>query len=122
MPCEFLASRPLSWDEIIDEDDNDGNWADPGAPRGGSSLHRDGNDNEDSKGEENTQGGEYVTGKGKCTNDGKGKGKGKVSEQGQGKGNSKRNGIVKQTPGGDDISHAFAVQKEMYVADSDTET
>ena len=48
---------------------------------------------------------------------GKGKGKGK------GKGNGKGRGIVKQTPGGDDISGAIALQlqKGMFEADSDTE-
>jgi len=48
---------------------------------------------------------------------GKGKGKGK------GKGNGKGRGIVKQTPGGDDISRAVAsqLQKEMSEADLDTE-
>jgi len=33
-PGEFLAVRPLNWDEIIDEDDDDVNWADTGAPSG----------------------------------------------------------------------------------------
>jgi len=63
------------------------------------------------------QGGEKETGKGKGTKDGKGKGKGK------GKGNGKGKGIVKQTPGGDDICRAIALQlqKEMYEADLDTE-
>ena len=43
--------------------------------------------------------------------------------KGKGKGNSKGKGIVKHTPGGDDISRAVALQlqKEMYEADSDTE-
>ena len=43
--------------------------------------------------------------------------------KGKGNGNGKGRGIVKQTPGGDDISRAVAVQlqKEMYEADSDTE-
>jgi hypothetical protein len=52
---------------------------------------------------------------GKATEEGKGKGKGK--------GNGKGKGIVKQTPGGDDISCAIAVQLQtaMYEADSDTE-
>jgi len=71
------------------------------------------------------QGGEKGTGKGKGTKDGKGKGKGKATEErkGKGKGNGKGKGIVKQTPGEDDISRAVAVQlqKEMYEADSDTE-
>jgi len=119
------AVRPLNWDEIIDEDDNDNNWADPGAPSGGWSRPSDCNDNDDSNGEEDTQGGEKGTGKGKGTKDGKGKGKGKATKEGKGKGNGngKGKGIVKQTPGGDDISRAVAVQlqKEMYEADSDME-
>jgi hypothetical protein len=43
--------------------------------------------------------------------------------KGKGKGNGKGKGIVKQTPGEDDISSAGAVQmqNEMYEADSDTE-
>jgi hypothetical protein len=69
------------------------------------------------------QGGEKGTGKGKGTKDGKGKAKGKATEEGKGKGegNGKGKAIVKQTPGGDDISRAVAVQlhKEMYEADSD---
>ena len=42
---------------------------------------------------------------------------------GNGKGNRKGKGIVKQTPGGDDICCAvgYQVQKEMSEADSDTE-
>ena len=49
--------------------------------------------------------------------DRKGKGKGK------GQGNGKGKGIIKQTPGGDDISRAVALQlqEEMYEADLDTE-
>jgi hypothetical protein len=31
-PGDFLAVRPLNWDEIMEEDDDDDNWADPGAP------------------------------------------------------------------------------------------
>jgi len=116
-PGDFLAVRPLNWDEIIDENDDDENWADPGVPSGGRSRPGDGNDNDNGEGEEDTQGGEKGTGKGKGTKDRKGRGKGK------GKGNGKGKGIVKQTPGGDDISHAVALQlqKERYKADSDTE-
>jgi hypothetical protein len=88
-PGDFLAVRPLNWDEIIDEDDDDDNWADPGAPSGGRCRPGDGNDNDDSESEEDTQGAEKGTGKGKGTKDEKGKGKGK------GKGNSKGKGIVK---------------------------
>jgi len=54
-----------------------------------------------------------------------GKGKGMATEngKGKGKGNGKWKGIVKETPGGDHISHAVALQlwKNMYEADSDTE-
>jgi len=75
------------------------------------------------------QWGEIKTRKEKGTLDGKGKRKGKAKEngkameKGKGKGNSKGKGIVKQTPGGDDISRAVALQlqKEMYEADSDME-
>jgi len=62
-PGDFLAVRPLNWDEIIDEDDDDGNWADPGAPSNGRSRPGDGNDNEDGESEEDMQGGEKGTGK-----------------------------------------------------------
>jgi len=65
------------------------------------------------------QGGEKGTGEGKGTKDGKGKGKGMRKGNGKGKGK----GIVKQTPGGDDICGAVALQlqKEMSEADLDTE-
>jgi len=58
------------------------------------------------------QGCEKQTRKGKGTKDGKGKGKGKATEvgKGKGKGNGKGKGIVKQTPRGDDISCAVALQ------------
>jgi hypothetical protein len=116
-PGDFLAVRSLNCDEIIDEDDDDENWADPRAPSGGRSRPGDGNDNDDGGGEEDTQGGEKGTAKGKGTKDVKRKGKGK------GKGNGNGKGIVKQTPGGDDISHAVALQlhEERYEADWSTE-
>jgi len=61
-------------------------------------------------------------GKGK----GKVKGKGKTTEKwkGKGKGNGKGNGIVKQTPGGEDMTRVVALQlhKDMYQEDSDTES
>jgi len=46
-----------------------------------------------------------------------------VKGMGQGTGNGKGNGIVKQTPGGDDISRAVVLQlqKARYEADSDME-
>ena len=126
-PGDFLAVRPQNWDGILVEDDDDENWADPEVPSSGGSHPGHGNDNHDAEGEEDTQGGESGTGKGKGTN--KGKGKGKATEDGKGKrkwkmkGNGKWKGIVKQTPGGDDISRAVALllRKEMSEADSDTE-
>jgi hypothetical protein len=116
-PGDFLAVIPLNRDEIIDQDGDDKNWVDPGAPSDGRSHPGDGNDNDNGEGEEDTQGGEKGTGKGKGTKDWKGKGKGK------GKGNCKRKGIIKLTPRGDDISRAVALQlqKERYEADSGME-
>jgi len=126
-PGDFLGITPLNWDEIIDEDDADVNCADSGAPSGGRRRPGNGNDNDDGKGEEDTQGGEKETGEGKGTMDGKGKGKATENGKGKGKrkgqGNSKGKGIVKQTPGGDDISRAVALQlqKEVWEADLNTE-
>ena len=116
-PGDFLAVRPLNWVEIINEDDNDDNWADPELPSRGRSHPGDGDGNDDSEGVEDTQGGEKGTGKGKRTKAGEGKGKGK------GKGNSKGKDIVKQTPGGDDIfrTAALQLQKDISEADLDTE-
>jgi hypothetical protein len=88
-PGDFLAGRPLNWDEIIDEDDDDDNWVDPGRPSGGRSRPGDDNENDNGEGEEDMQGGEKRTSKGKGTKDGKGQGKGK------GMGNGKWKGIVK---------------------------
>jgi hypothetical protein len=31
-PGDLLVIRQLNWDEILDEDDDDENWADPGGP------------------------------------------------------------------------------------------
>ena len=124
---DFLAVRPLNWDQILDEDDDDENWPDPGAPSGGRSRPGDGYDNDDGKGEEDTPGGEKGTEKGKGTKHGKGKGKetedGKEKGKGKGKANCKGKGIVVQTPGGGDIFRAVALQlqKEMSEADLDTE-
>ena len=122
-PGDLLAIWPLNWDLIIDEDDDDENWADPGLPSGGSSHAGNDNDYYDSEGEKDTHGGENGTGKGKGTKDGKGKVNGKAMEEKKGKGNGKGKGIVKKTPWGDDLSCAIAlqVQKEIYVADSDIE-
>jgi len=49
-PGNFLAIRPMNWDKIIDEDDHDENWVDPGALSGGRSRHGVDNDNDDGKG------------------------------------------------------------------------
>jgi len=102
---------------MIDEGDDDENWADPRSPSGGRTCPGDGIDNDNSEGEEDMQGGEKGTRKGKRRKDRKGKGKGK------GKGNGEGKGSGKQTPGGDDISRTVALQlqKEMHEADSDTE-
>jgi len=75
-PSDLLAITPLNWDEMIDENDDDENRADPGALSGGWSHPGDGNDNNDGKGDEDTHGGEKGTGKGKGTKDGTGKGMG----------------------------------------------
>jgi len=112
-PGAFLAIKPLNLDDIMDEDDDDENWPDPGAPSGGRSSPGNGNGNDNGEGEEDTQGGEKGTGKGKGTQNGKGK------EKGKGKGTGKRKGIVKHTPGGDDFSRTVGLQwhKETYEAD-----
>jgi hypothetical protein len=124
-PGDFLAVRRRNLDEIIDVDDDEENCADPGAPSGGRSRPSDGNDNENSAGEEDMQGSEKGTGKGKGTNNGKAKGKGNATEEGKGKGkgNIEGKGIVKHTPVGDDISPVIAVQlqKEMKEAESGTD-
>jgi hypothetical protein len=86
----FLAIKPLNSDEIINGDDDDDNWVDPGAPSSVRGRPGDGNDNDDGESEEDTQGGENGTGKGKGTKDGKGKGN--ATEDGKGKGNWKRKG------------------------------
>jgi hypothetical protein len=79
-------------------------------PSGGTSCPGYNNNNINGEGEEDTQGGENGTGKKKGTKDRKGKRKGNV------KGNSKGNGIVKRTPGGDDISHAVALQLQKSIS------
>jgi hypothetical protein len=136
-PRDFRAIRRLNWDEIIDKDDDDDSWAEPGGPSGGWSRPGNGNDNDEGQCEEDTQGGEKGTGKGKGTMDWKGngkatadmKGKGKAKEDGMGKGNrtglgnGKGKEIVNASPEGDDISRVVAVQlpTHMHEADFDTE-
>jgi hypothetical protein len=77
----------------------------------------DGNENDNGECEEDTQGGEKETGQGNGPKDRK------VKEKGKEKGNSQGKGIVKQTPGGDDISRAVVLQlqNERYQAESDRE-
>jgi len=115
-PGYFLGVGPLNWDEIIDKDDDDENKADRRAPSGGPRRPGDDNDNDNGESGKDTQGGENGTGEKQGTNDGKGKGKG----MGQGNGNGK--GMVKQTPGGDDISHAVALQLHKVIPDADLDT
>jgi hypothetical protein len=88
-PGDFLAVRALNWDEILDEDDDDENWADHGAPCGRRSRPGDDNDHDDGEGEEDTHGDEKGTRKGKRTKNGKGKGKGMGMGNGKGKGTVK---------------------------------
>jgi hypothetical protein len=85
-PGNFLGVRPLNWDEIIDEDDDDENWADPRAPSGGWSRPGNDTDNDNGECDEDTQGGVKGTGKGKGRKDGKGKGNRKGNGKGKGKG------------------------------------
>jgi hypothetical protein len=56
-PSDFLAVRPLNWDEIINEDDDEENWADTGAQSSRRSCRGDGNNNDDGESEEDTEGG-----------------------------------------------------------------
>jgi len=124
----FLAIKPLNWDEIIDEHDDEENWEDPRAPSSGKSHPGNGYSNDDGKGEQDMQGGEKGPAKGKGTNDGKGKEKatedGKGNGKGQGKtmeewkrkgnGNVNRDGkgkdIVTQTPAEEDVCCAVGLQ------------
>ena len=87
------------------------------APSGATSEGGNVNHIGDGAGKEEMQDGEKGTEQWKGTPDvysnaqGNGKGKGKAMEEwkGKGKGNGKGKGTVKQTPGGDDISHAAAM-------------
>jgi len=89
-PGDFLADRPLDRDEIIDEDDDDENWVEPGSPSVGRSHPNNGNDNDNSKSEADMQGSEKATGKGKGTKDGKGNGNGEDNRGGEVEGEGKR--------------------------------
>jgi len=55
-PGDFLADKPLDWDEIIDGDYDEENWADPAVPSGERRRPGNGNDNDDGESEEDTQG------------------------------------------------------------------
>jgi hypothetical protein len=57
-PGDFLAIRPLNWDEIINNDDDDENWADRGGPSSGKRRPANGNDNDNSDCEGDTKGSE----------------------------------------------------------------
>jgi hypothetical protein len=124
---DFLVVTPLNWDEILDKYDDE-NWAYPGMLRGRRCRAGDVNDIERSVGEEDKQGAEKGTEKGNRSKDGKGQGRMTVERNGNGKGKGMgdgiRNGIVKQTPGVDDISCAIALQlqKAMYEADCNSES
>jgi hypothetical protein len=122
-PGDFMVVRPLNWDEIVDADVDDNNWADSGVPSSGRSCPSDGNDNDDGDGDEDSMGSAKGTRKGngrkvgkgkwKATEDGKGKGRGK------GKGNGIGKGIVKHTPAGDDIICAVALQLQIEMSEED---
>jgi hypothetical protein len=111
-PGNFLAVRRLNWDEIINKDDGDEHWADPGVLSSGRSCAGDGNDNDNGEGEEDMRGGVKGTRKRQGTTDGNRNGRGKE------KGNSKGNGIVKRSPGGDDNSCAIALQLQMQMSEA----
>jgi hypothetical protein len=85
-PDDLLAVRPLNWDEIFDDVDDVENWAKPRVLRGGRSHPGDGNDNDDEKGVEDTQGSDTGTGRRKGVKVGKRKWKG--IEDGKEKGNA----------------------------------
>ena len=63
-PKDVLAIRPLNWDEMINNNDDDENSTNPRLPSVGRTHLGDGNDNDDGEGEEDTQGGEKGLGKG----------------------------------------------------------
>jgi len=117
-PGDFQAFRLLNWNEIINKDDEDENWGDPGVLSSGRSSPGVGNDNDNGQGEEEMQGSEKEIRKGKGTQDWKGKGKGtgtgkgKAMEEGnwKGNGNGRGKGIVELIPGRGDISPAVALQ------------
>jgi len=86
---------------MIDMDDDGETWLDHWARSGGMRHPGNSNQNDDDKDEQDMQGGENGPEKGKCSMDGQGKGKGKK--------NCKGKVMIKQTPGGDDISRAITL-------------
>jgi len=130
-PGDILALIALNWNERIDKDDDQEYWVDPRALSSGRSCPSDGNNNDNSEGEEDMQAGGKGTRKGQGTNDqkrkrqGKGIRKGRATDEANAKGNRNTDGkgIVKQTPGDDNICYAvdWQLQKEMNEADADTE-
>jgi len=126
-PVRYLAVRSLKWDEIIDEDGDDENRVHPRVPCSGRICPGDGDDSDNGEGENDMKGAEKGTGNGTETQDEMVQGERKVKAmevgKGKGNGNGKGKGIVNQTPGGDDIAPAFALQlqKEMHRTDLDME-
>lgn len=53
--ANYMAIRPLNWDEINNNDDDDVNWADPAAPTGGRSHPGNANHNYHSEGKDDRQ-------------------------------------------------------------------
>jgi hypothetical protein len=111
----------------MEEQDDEGRSADLRAPSGGRNSPSHGNFNDTCEVEEDTEGGEKATSKGKGMQNGNGKGKvtedGKGKVKGKGKENRKWKCIGKQTTGGDEIYCAVVLQlqQETYEGDLDTE-
>jgi len=64
-PGDFLAVSPLNQDEIIDDNDDYGNWVNPESPNGWRCRPRDGSDNADGQGDVDTQRSDKELGKGR---------------------------------------------------------
>jgi len=116
-PGNILAIGQLNSAKIIAMDDDGENWADHGAPSGGSSHHIYGNDHAGCNGEEDMQSGETGTGtrnilmdgKGQCRPSEDGVGKGNANKdkkpiwKGNGNGSRKGKNIDEQSPGGERV-------------------
>jgi len=92
-PCDFLAVRPLNWDGGIDDDDEGENWVHRSVPSSGRSHPTHGINNNDGEGEEDKQGGEKGTGKGREQT--MGRGNGRQPRTGRGKRRGKGRETVK---------------------------